>query len=123
MNHVIDKENVYNLTVQIEGVVAHKGTLYVAIYAKEEDFLKKPFIKSSYKTVKIPKKIIYKDLPRGEYAITLFQDLNGNEKLDKLFSIPTEPYGISNNPSAFPKFNNSKFNLTKNETIKIKIQN
>lgn len=36
----------------------------------------------------------------SEVAVLVFQDLNGNQQLDKnLFGIPTEPYGVSNNPS------------------------
>ena len=36
-------------------------------------------------------------LPSGEYVISMFQDKNGNGKLDKyLFGIPKEPIGITN---------------------------
>jgi uncharacterized protein (DUF2141 family) len=42
------------------------------------------------------------DLPDGQYAIALYQDINGNGKLDQnLLQIPTEPIGFSNN--TFPK--------------------
>ena len=38
-------------------------------------------------------------LDPGIYGVAVFQDLNGNEKLDKnLFGAPTEPFGFSNNP-------------------------
>ena len=37
-----------------------------------------------------------KDLPPGRYAIAVFQDLNGNGKLDQsFFGVPKEPYGFS----------------------------
>ena len=40
-----------------------------------------------------------KELKPGTYGVVLFQDLNGNEKLDtNLFGIPNEPYGFSGNP-------------------------
>lgn len=39
------------------------------------------------------------DLPPGTYAISVFEDLNENHKLDhNLFGIPREPVGASNNP-------------------------
>jgi len=42
------------------------------------------------------------DLPDGQYAIGLYQDTNGNGKLDQNFlQIPKEPIGFSNN--TFPK--------------------
>lgn len=41
------------------------------------------------------------DLPPGRYAIALYQDRNGNGRLDKnMIGIPTEPYGFSNDASA-----------------------
>ena len=48
-------------------------------------------------------KVSLGNLPEGQYALSCFQDLNGNGKLDtNLVGIPTEPYGFSNN--ARPKF-------------------
>lgn len=39
------------------------------------------------------------DLPKGDYAISVFLDENGNGKLDKnLLGIPKERFGFSNNP-------------------------
>ena len=53
------------------------------------------------------------DLPRGEWAVSLTQDMNNNNKIDKNFlGIPTEPYAFSNNvrPTvAAPKFEECKF--------------
>jgi len=39
------------------------------------------------------------DLPPGTYAVSVYEDLNGNHKLDgNIFGIPREPVGASNNP-------------------------
>lgn len=39
------------------------------------------------------------DLPPGTYAVSLYEDLNRNHKLDhNLIGIPREPVGVSNNP-------------------------
>lgn len=100
-------DNKYSLTVEIEGILVTKGTLYVAMYTTEESFLQKPYKKRKFLLADFPNKLTFNDLPKGEYAITIYQDLNGNEKLDKFFSIPIEPYGISNNVNSFPKFKNS----------------
>jgi uncharacterized protein (DUF2141 family) len=41
------------------------------------------------------------DLPPGTYAVSLYEDLNRNHKLDhNLIGIPREPVGVSNNPPA-----------------------
>lgn len=50
----------------------------------------------------------FSKLHYGDYAIALFQDENGNEKLDKNFvGIPTEPFAFSNNFR--PKFGGPPF--------------
>lgn len=118
----LNEEN-YSLTIEIEGILVTKGTLYLAMYSTEKDFLKEPYKKKKFSSSEFPSKLTFSDLPKGEYAITIYQDLNNNEKLDKFFSIPLEPYGISNNVNSFPKFKNSKIQLNKNESIKIKIKN
>ena len=118
----LNEEN-YSLTIEIEGILVTKGTLYLAMYSTEKDFLKEPYKKKKFSSSEFPSKLTFNDLPKGEYAITIYQDLNNNEKLDKFFSIPLEPYGISNNVNSFPKFKNSKIQLNKNESIKIKIKN
>lgn len=55
------------------------------------------------------------DLPPGTYAVSLYEDLNGNHKLDhNWIGIPGEPVGVSNNPAAHfgaPKFGDSSFHL------------
>lgn len=118
-----DIERKYSLTVKIEGLLIKKGVLYIAIYNKEEDFLITPYVKKKININEFVGSITFENLQEGEYAITIYQDLNENGKLDKLFSIPTEPYGLSNNSSSFPKFNNLIINIKKNEIIKIKIKN
>ncbi|MBK7428468.1 MAG: DUF2141 domain-containing protein [Saprospiraceae bacterium] len=63
------------------------------------------------------------DLPFGTYAISVFQDLNANEKLDKkLFGIPAEPYGFSISAAKFtraPTFSESSFEYSKERELKI----
>ncbi len=67
-------------------------------------------------------------LPPSEqgYAISLFQDMNGNDKLDtrSLFGaqVPSEPFGFTNNPTALraPTYDEVRISPTKNgETVTI----
>ncbi len=64
------------------------------------------------------------DLPPGTYAVSVYEDLNGNHKLDRnLLGIPQEPVGASNNPKAHlgpPNFDECSFHVgdtPKNITI------
>lgn len=54
-------------------------------------------------------------LPPGTYALSVFQDMNGNRKLDtNLIGIPTEASGSSNDaPARFsaPKFKDAVFTV------------
>lgn len=55
------------------------------------------------------------DLPPGTYAVAVYDDLNGNHKLDhNLIGIPREPVGASNNPQGRfgpPRFAQCSFHL------------
>lgn len=64
------------------------------------------------------------DLPPGTYAVSVYEDLNGNHKLDHNFlGIPQEPVGASNNPKVRmgpPHFDECSFQIgttSKNITI------
>ena len=55
------------------------------------------------------------DIPAGRYALKVYHDANGNDRLDKgLFGIPKERYGFSNNPKVrggMPPFERSAFEV------------
>ena len=114
----------FDLTIEIKGIENNKGKIYIAIYDSEETFLKKA--KGIIADI-IDKKStgIFKGLKKGTYAVSLFHDENGNKKMDtKIFGIPKEPYGFSNDATGFmgpPKFKDAKFNIEANKTITIKV--
>jgi acyl-CoA reductase-like NAD-dependent aldehyde dehydrogenase/uncharacterized protein (DUF2141 family) len=65
-------------------------------------------------------------LPPGRYAVSAYQDLNGNGRLDTgWLGIPTEPVGVSNNPHLHfgpPRFEQCVFTLAKgDQTIRIRL--
>ena len=113
------------LTIDFEIAKYSNGKIYVAIYNKEESFLKELF-KGEIVEVKNGKaRAIIEDLPLGEYAVSSFYDKNNNGKLDTNFlSIPKEPIAVSNNAKGSfgpPKYKDAKFTLaTKKKNIKIK---
>ncbi|NJO70690.1 MAG: DUF2141 domain-containing protein [Oscillatoriales cyanobacterium RM1_1_9] len=76
----------------------------------------------------IPMSITLDDLAPGNYAIAIFQDLNGDSILNRNpLGIPTEPFGFSQNPRivvAPPKFVASAVLVVEAETnvnIRLKI--
>jgi len=94
------------LQVTFSNLKEAKGSLYVAVYDQEGKFLKTGQMLSN-KIAPITQtgsmKLSLGNFPAGKYAVSCFQDLNGNGALDTNWAgIPTEPYGFSNN--ARPKF-------------------
>jgi|TARA_B110000908_G_scaffold82561_1_gene98841 uncharacterized protein (DUF2141 family) len=119
------QEKIFDLTINISGLNSNKGTLLVAVYDQKEAFLKKQFIGNTVK-IKNKKSIItFKNLPKGEYAVSFLHDENENKKMDtNFFGVPKEDYGCSNNAKGFmgpPKYEDAKFQLTANKVIEIRI--
>jgi uncharacterized protein (DUF2141 family) len=65
------------------------------------------------------------NVPVGEYAIAVFQDLNGDGVLNRdIYRRPTEPYAFSNNVFGRfgpPKFTQVSFSVESNTTSKLVI--
>lgn len=85
-----------DLSVEIAGHQAGAGKIRVALFSDSETFLKKPYRGLEIDPAAGPVTAVFRDLPPGTYALTAFQDENGNDKLDRgRFNIPTERYGFS----------------------------
>jgi len=102
-------QNTGNISLQIEGIEYKGGTVMIALFGENDKFLKEP---SYSKEIPIKNEesisVIFKSIPFGKYAISIYHDLNDNEKLDANFiKIPKEPIGFSNN--YFPKFGPPSF--------------
>lgn len=121
------QEDTFELTVEITGMEVDKGKVFLALYNSEDTFLKSSkTTKGTNAIVKDGKATAYfKGLKKGEYAVSLFHDENDNGKMDtKIFGIPKEPYGFSNNAKGFmgpPKFKDAKFTVDTNKSISIEI--
>ncbi|WP_397447471.1 DUF2141 domain-containing protein [Polaribacter sp. R77954] len=119
------QEETFVLTVNIAGLNSNKGTLMVAVYNKKENFLNKQFRGALSKIENNKAIIVFKNLPKGEYAVSFIHDENDNKKMDTNFlGIPKEDYGCSNNATGFmgpPKYDDAKFQLSENKAIDITI--
>ena len=119
------QEETFQITVFISGLDSNEGQVLIALHNEKAQFLKTAFKNAITKITN--KKVMYtfKKIPVGEYAISVFHDKNSNNKMDVNFlGIPKEAYGCSNNAKGFmepPKYEDAKFQLTKNSTIRIQI--
>lgn len=86
------------ISVDIHDVPSSEGKISVAVYNNADGFLKfdKVFKCDSIIAQKGITKIFINDLPKGEYALAIFHDENGNDKLDtNWLGIPKEKVAFS----------------------------
>lgn len=120
-----DKNPTLKLT--IENINSIEGNIIIGVFNNGEHFLQKgkAFKRYSLKVTKQTETIVIDNLPKGSYAISLYQDknLDGICNLN-LFGVPKEPYAFSNNIKprlSAPSYNDCKFDLFKDSNIKIKL--
>lgn len=115
-----------NLTLEVQGIEKVTGKLYVAIYNSAETFMKKPLtgfvVEVKEKVMSIP----CKGLPAGTYAFSMYQDENGNGKLDTAaFGIPTEKFGFSNDAEGVmgpPSYEKCSFTFSTDVTLVVHLK-
>ena len=123
--HAQEKETV-DLKVVITNINIQKGSVEMGLFKNSKSFLTKgQEFRSHFQKVDGNTMTIYfKDLPKGSYAVSFFQDVNSDGKCNiNILARPSEPYGFSNNVKLKlfkPSFESCEFNLLQNRTISIK---
>ena len=120
----LSAQNVF-LTVNVSGFKTNDGKLKVGLYNNEGTFLKETYLSLDSKISDLKATVFFKDLPKGEYAISLYHDENNSGVLEKgMFGIPKEPFACSNNAKGKmgpPKYIDAKFTLDSNKEIVIEL--
>ena len=83
------------LVIRVEGVRSDQGVIYAGVCATGFGDKDCPY-RSRGAAVVGAVELRIQNVEPGEYAVAVFQDLNGNGRIDRPFLIPTEPYGFSN---------------------------
>jgi uncharacterized protein (DUF2141 family) len=118
-----------NLTVIVTDLKNNQGEVQVSLYNKDGTIPDKELNKY-YKMHRVPiskkeAKVVFKDLPKGRYALNIFHDENVNYKIDKCFFMPKEGVGLSNfetiNLFNLPNFKKASFLLNSDKEIQIKV--
>ncbi len=107
--------NSADLTVTVNHVAGSTGHVRVALY-KQEGFLKTAFQGREVPAADGSVQVVFKGIPAGDYAVSAFQDLNSNRKLDtNAVGLPIEPYGFSNGARGSngpPAYADARFHLS-----------
>jgi uncharacterized protein (DUF2141 family) len=110
------------LTIRVENADIGKGDLMIGIFNDEKIFPNDYFRGEKLTVSNGIMTIVFNDLPKGQYAVSVYQDSNGNEQLDKnIFGIPKEKYGFSNNSNR-PDFIKCLFDFYNDVTISIRLK-
>jgi len=117
------------LEVQVTGFKRAGGELALAPFDSETAYEgREPAVRKAWIPVADGRaQWMVENLPAGDYTVIVYHDENGNRELDyRLFGIPKEKVGISNNVrGAFgpPRFERASFVLTEPVTsIAIELQ-
>lgn len=120
------KKKPNSLTIEISTTKYEKGSILLALYNSEENYMKNSYREADVKVEEGKTIIIFKNLKTDIYAFSLFHDLNENKKLDtNFFGIPKEPYRFSNGEKGRfgpPKFDKVKFDFNRDMVIKTSIE-
>lgn len=113
------------VTIQVNNIQVGKGSVVINIYDKEASFFKTAYVSKTQTADNASLKFTF-EIPNGTYAISIYQDIDGNEKLNQgWFDIPLEPVGFGNNfkPSfSQPTFNKCAVNVSdKNSNFSINL--
>lgn len=112
----------YSLTVVIPNVSKRSGQLRVGLANDEASFSGESFRTVA---VEVPASgavtVTFDSLAAGRYAVRLYQDLNGNQKVDFNGQMPAEPFGFSNVTMLMgpPSFDQCAFDLAENKQIQV----
>ena len=115
-----------NLTVRIQGIEQDKGKVFVALFNSQETWLKQSFKSLEQDVTGATCTVTFTDLPKGEYAIAIFHDENGNGTMDVgKMGLPIEKFGFSNDAKCVmspPAFEDAKIVFEKDAESTINLQ-
>jgi len=123
----LNAQQTYDLSVVVTNLENNDGVLQFGLYNNAEKF---PIVGETYKMVRVKtsgasRKYTFKGLPKGNYAVAIYQDENNNDNCDKNFlGVPIEPYAFSNDfrpKLSVPSFKDCSFILDKSKTVTIKL--
>jgi len=91
--------NYVNQDIEISNLKYEMSAIHMALYTAAEDFPDHPIKTFTYDYLANGNlNCNLTEINEGKYFIAVFQDLDGNDKLNKnFFGLPTEPYGFSKN--------------------------
>ena len=122
--------DLYKLEAAILNVKPGEGYLRVELHDSAATYLSRdeltPFRRVTIAADRERMILRFDSVPPGRYALSMYQDLNNNRKLDSnILGIPKEPFGFSNNHRVRfgpPSFAKASFEVTTDLHIDVELQ-
>lgn len=122
---IISYAQTNTITITVTNFKNNQGKVMVGMYNGANTFMKKTIFSKIGEIKANTAKVVFENIPDGEYAISLYHDENSNNKLDTgWFGIPKEGYGCSNDAKGMmgpPKYEDAKFQISENKSMVIKL--
>jgi uncharacterized protein (DUF2141 family) len=110
-----------DLEIEIHGIEQIKGEIRVALFNQKSVWLKTSALNAKVSVTGKKVTVTMANVPEGEYAISVYHDVNSNGKLDRNgIGMPTEPYAFSNNAQGNfgpPSFDSAKVKIEANTKV------
>lgn len=120
-----------DLTLDVQGLDTTRlqgASLMVAVFTEPAGWLKQPQVGRRFSldaAVDGRITVVLKDLPEGPLALSLFQDANGNGRLDmNAMGMPIEPFGFSNDAAGQfgpPKFEQAVVKPVTGQALQVRL--
>ena len=110
--------------VRLTNVAPGRGSVMLAAWGSSDSFFKTPLASKRVPASDANLVVALCGLEAKEIAVTVYQDLNGNGKLDTNFlGIPNEPTGASGKPSKYgpPAWDSTRVMLQEGVAIDIRL--
>ncbi len=117
-----------DIHLTVEGVANADGKVMIALFDKASEFPRgKLSLANMVPAAPGSVKVVFAGVIPGKYAISVYHDVNGNQRLDSnMVGIPSEPYGFSRDARGKmgpPSFDDAAFEVGKdnvNLTLRVK---
>lgn len=113
------------ITVTVTNIPNDQGEILFGLYTESTFMKSSPDYHATSKVENHTATVNFENIPSGEYAVSTYQDENGNKKFDMdLHGRPMENYGISNNARGMygpPSWEDAKFSVA-DEPVSLEIK-
>lgn len=113
------EQNSGSLTLTIQNIPEQRGVVRILLFNQAAGFpddVEKSYKQANVKATGKSVQVVFEDLPKGQYALSVFHDVMETGKLrTNALGIPKDGYGFSNNATGSfgpPSFSKASFSVT-----------